>query len=252
MKIQYASDLHLEFEENRDLFDEGILKPSADILILAGDISRFQHETILNVRQFEYLRDNWKQVYVIPGNHEFYGRRIMFKAFDHRPKIFDNVQYVNNQSIVIDDVEIFFTTLWSKLSSSRVEGMISDFYHCKMRNKPYRYIDHNNLHTQAVEWLDKAIKESKANKKIVVSHFVPSLKVDGYPSEQSNDIFKEYFVCNNIDSKLQEWDIDTWIYGHNHFNNDVEEFGIKFKSNMLGYVMHGEHEKFDGCKVIEI
>ena len=44
MKIQYTSDLHLEFEENTDYLIWNPLKVTGDILILASDIkSRYNY-----------------------------------------------------------------------------------------------------------------------------------------------------------------------------------------------------------------
>ena len=39
MKIQYASDLHLEFAENRNYIENGGIEPVGEVLVLAGDVS---------------------------------------------------------------------------------------------------------------------------------------------------------------------------------------------------------------------
>ena len=59
-------------------------------------------------------------------------------------------------------------------------------------------------------------------------------------------------ICTHFNIHLEKWDIDYWIYGHNHWNNDVDVFGIKFRSNMMGYVVQNEHKSFIRDKTITI
>ncbi len=71
MKIQYCSDLHLEFTQNSQFLRENPVEPVGDILILAGDIT-YWGKKHFNHWFFDYVADNFKAVYYIPGNHEFY------------------------------------------------------------------------------------------------------------------------------------------------------------------------------------
>ena len=72
MKIQYASDLHLEFPDNTRFLRTNSIVPVGDILVLAGDIGLLDDDTFSSHPFWDWAADNFKQTLVIPGNHEFY------------------------------------------------------------------------------------------------------------------------------------------------------------------------------------
>ena len=71
MKIQYCSDLHLEFRDNKDFIGERPIKPIGEISLLAGDVVPFalidKHNDFFN-----YVADHFQTTYWLPGNHEYY------------------------------------------------------------------------------------------------------------------------------------------------------------------------------------
>lgn len=101
MKIQYCSDLHLEFPENKRFLEENPLLPIGDILNLAGDIVPFEN---MNLAKdfFKFCSVNFNETYWIAGNHEYYHGALDARTSKLKEEIMKNVFLVNNYTFEME------------------------------------------------------------------------------------------------------------------------------------------------------
>ena len=252
MTIQYASDLHLEFPENKEFLRANPLQAVGDILLLAGDIVPFavmdKHKDF-----FSYLSDHFKATYWVPGNHEYYGYDVTIKCGVLNEKIRNNVFLVNNISVIDDDVKFIFSTLWSKISPAyeyQIERSLSDFRAIRYKGFRFSAERYNQLHNVCFEFLKQKLATKTAAKNIVVTHHVPTFL--NYPEAYKGDILNEAFAVELFDM-IEATGPDYWIYGHIHGNTQDFEIGkTQLLTNQLGYVRNGEHLQFNTKKTITI
>ena len=98
MKIQYCSDLHLEFKKNENYVKYNPIEPVGEILLLAGDVLPFVYRK-QPCEFIDFVADNFEAIYWIPGNHEYYHFDIGTIDSPLFEKLRDNVFLVNNQTI---------------------------------------------------------------------------------------------------------------------------------------------------------
>lgn len=72
MKIQFASEIHLEFRQNSEYLAGNPLDVIGDILVLAGDVTYLGKDKYLRHPFFDWCSENFKQTFIVPGNHEYY------------------------------------------------------------------------------------------------------------------------------------------------------------------------------------
>lgn len=200
MKIQYASDLHLEFHENSRWRKDNPLLPVGDILVLAGDIGYLGDENYNRHPFWDWCAENFRQTIVIPGNHELY------KSFDINElhegwelNIRPNVKAVYNCVIPISkDIELIASTLWAKIpphEEFQTERGVTDFH--RIRNGQFRLSAQrfNQEHEMCREFIERSVAESNAHHVIVATHHVPSfaLMADEFKRSPINGAFTELY-----------------------------------------------------------
>jgi len=252
MIIQYASDLHLEFPQNKRFLENNPIEPKGDILLLAGDIVPF---AVMNEHKdfFSYISDNFLATYWVPGNHEYYHSDIVDKPATFQEKIRDNVFLVNNISIQHDEIQFIFSTLWSEIkpaSQWQIEMELSDFHVIKHEGNRFTSNQFNQLHQESLSFLKNELNSKPSDKKIVVSHHVPTLY--NYPEEFKGNVLNEAFAVE-LYGLIEDRQPDFWIYGHTHVNTSEFTLGkTQLLTNQLGYVKYNEHGSFSSNKLLSI
>ncbi len=237
VRIQYASDLHLEHYEKMAF--PMILTPAAKILCLAGDIGNPTKN--LYARFLDYCHDKWEHIFVIAGNHEFYNRRPLstlqkynakeIETWDSRLEAcrsvcsqWENVHFLEKDSVHLPalNLTVLGTTMWSPIPLSK-EGVVTyTMNDYKFIAKGHPVIDIEAIspkdvtvwHMEAKRWLESKIHETEENRQhtLVMTHHMPSVRFihPQYLDDEVNCAFAAPM------DKLLESPVRAWIYGHTH------------------------------------
>ena len=253
LDLQIVSDLHTEFPDNKKWLEENPIIPSADVLILSGDIGYFGDLTL------EYflsdLRKKFKQIYYIPGNHEYYSRWIYIRDFHPHfyRKHYSNITILNNHSVEINGVKFIFSTLWSKVSENEKEIItraMNDYNSINLKPEIDNInVDYtNSLFNQSFDFIKKEVDYD--GKVVVVTHHLPSFQL-------ISDKFKDSPINSGFASDLDDFiesnpQIVTWICGHSHDVSDIKIGNTRVVKNPLGYIGREDTRNFKRDFTIKI
>ena len=255
MKIQYMSDLHLEFTENLHYIKTKPFQPVGEILVLAGDTFYLRDTIAPQMKFWNWASDHYRQVILVPGNHEYYNNGDVTERGNSWQWMFrPNVGYYQNKVLRIDDTDFIITTLWSKIPEQDMfyvmRGM-NDFRQILTDGRRFTPDDFNMEHQKCLNFLKQAVNQSTAKHIVAVTHHLPTLSV--VSAQHKGSVLNSAFATE-LGHYIAESPIDAWIYGHSHTNIDTIIGNTKIISNQLGYVCFNEHLKngFDSSKIIEI
>lgn len=270
VKLRYISDIHLEFLKtfprilNLDYQNES--------LCLLGDIgyaySQIYHDFI------KYTSDNWKNVFVIYGNHENYcpnyGKyKDVFtmteieKCAEQFPK---NVHFLNNKSILLDKITNEIITERSSLNTIKIIGSIlwsdiNSFAGTKMNDYRMIYksvgakltpIDTRQFFQINKQFILDEIKKDLDIQCVLLTHH-------GVHEEICNDYYAGGKLTSAYSTTIYELslikNLIACINGHTHANIDTffPATKIRLLANCMGYKAESQQiVKYKKDAILEI
>ena len=252
MKIQFASDLHLEFADNWRYLKQHPLEKTGDVLVLAGDIGYLGDDNYSIHPFWDLVSEQYEQVLVVPGNHEFYKMFNLTSLSDGEiTRVRPNVKVYYNAAVNIGDVDVILSTLWAHIplqDAYATESGVTDFHRILYDNETITFAQFNSEHERCVKFLEEACASAKAPHRVIVTHHVPSFMLSS-PDFKGSRI-NGAFVSEMYDF-IENCGAEYWIYGHSHRNIDGVIGKTQCVSNQLGYVFSGEHKSFNPGRFIE-
>lgn len=262
MKIQLASDLHLEWLSRKFPGERVVrLVDDCDLLVLAGDI----HNGTAGVEAFSDIEV--PTIYVM-GNHEFYDHdwrptRTAIKEAVRGTKI----QVLDNESVEIDGVRFVGCTLWTdfllsdhdqSIAMLEAGATIADFRAIRNGSNSFSTIDALTDHMESRAWLQQQLALPYAGKTVVVTHHAPhplsiAARFQGNPMNAA--------FISDLEPLVRQ--ADFWLHGHVHDSFDYRVGKCRVVANPRGYPRRGtmsgafadarfENEAFQSACVIEL
>jgi len=283
MKIQLASDVHLEFGSIS--FDNH----GADVLVLSGDIcvaadliavddsgvlDRFNRSSTIHTF-FQECCARFKHVIYIMGNHEHYHGDFAttFNILKERLGYLVNLHILEKESVIIDDVTFVCGTLWTNMNKedpmtlAHVRGVMNDYRVINDSREPVHYKDvdgkfHTRTgkfsamgsvveHKEMLAFIKKTVDKNPTGKFVVVGHHSPS-KLSTKPMYEREVIMNGAYSSDLSEFILDHPQIKLWTHGHTHHSFDYMIGSTRIVCNPRGYDGYEDDTGFDITKILEV
>lgn len=279
MKIQYCSDLHLEFA--------GVTLPGGEVLVLAGDIAE-SRKVVRHKRAWEELTSEeqadpkyvelyrcwtfflfetakYEQVFMVAGNHEHYHGRYDLTHDELRSVLPANVTLMENSVVEYGDVVFVGSTLWTnannmdQLTLYTLKYNMNDYRTIKTHNKSadiYHKLTPETTvatHVKTVNYLRETLPKYADRKVVVITHHAPSFMSITEQYRGPGD----FHMNGGYASDLSEFILDhpqikVHIHGHVHSVHDYLLGDTRVLARPRGYKGHEQCAEVFEVATVEV
>lgn len=235
VKLQIASDLHIEFSHEEKINPLTYIKPSAPYLILTGDIGSLYRYNQLTFF-LKGLSCHFRHIFYILGNNEFYFRNNykpktpeeLYKSAYNLEELISNLTILENKMVKLENIFLIGSTLWSDITylpkNYKIKYFTKEKYNqlnIKSKKSILELLEIANNYN-----IDRTDKNLEKLKIVVATHYPPIEELSQYKK------YKKDMYINDMYTFL-EW-ANIWIYGHVHNNKDILSYNCRVVGNQYG------------------
>lgn len=242
MRIQYFSDIHLEFGGLE------IGQTDADLIVAAGDIG-------IGGMGLDWLKQAGKPVIYVAGNHEFYGQEYFSTINALRAGAAgSNVRFLERESLIMGEVRFLGCSLWTELGGEENDHLedllylVNDFRKIRYQKDLLSFRDYVLLHRQSRRWLISELEKPFDGKTVIVTHHAPT----PWSWHESPSNIKRFAYCNDLKEIFHNFEIVAWFHGHTHVVSDYRCAGARILCNPRGYHPAQLVVDFDPGRIVEV
>lgn len=275
VKLLVLSDIHLELGTSLTLPQN----LEYDVVVLAGDIHSPGRKAVHWAQRESTF--GGRPVFLVPGNHEFYGREMLAELTEMRKAAEgSNVHVLDRDELVVEGVRFLGCMLWTDFQlpireddgsmvvdvSRALEAAnrhMNDFRLIELeapmkshtRGRQLRRLlraeDTLAMHWVDRDWLRRTLAESFDGPSVVVTHHAPA---SGSVAERyAADWLTPAFVSDLPDALFEVPAL--WVHGHTHAPFDYRRGACRVVSNPRGYRRRDssfENPRFDAGFIVEV
>lgn len=250
MKIAFTSDLHVDVNKDYDITKNMIryLKEyQCKTLLIAGDISSNYDTTVGVIGKFNKAGI---KTYFVSGNHDIYTNSKYTDSYDIYRQ-FCNVDGCLSgeilkigQSVILGDIgwyDYSFRDIFKHgLQETEMKMGWMDRYRISFDDKEFCEYQNRKFKSR----LDKIVEDFGIRQRIVImTHMIPCIELcRQYP----DTYFDSFTGSQELWNIVREYNVDTWLYGHNHVSRVLELDGVVTIGSGINY-----HSEWNGRNVNE-
>lgn len=262
MMFRLFSDIHLDFDAGEHENPVPHLWQPIELpedlestLLLAGDlwVDNRPFKQYEGVAWIELVAKRFKHVVLILGNHDYWHGsldRAPDKAKESITKLgLTNVHLLERDTIVIDNVKIVGTTLWTSFNKGHPlvlyqAGQMMNDYHqmtvgtgqIRRKCKPQ---DVYNTYLKSYDWLTKAAKrDTPGQGLLIMTHMAPSYQSINEMYRVPHQETMNFLYYSDLDYTVLDIAADVWVHGHTHVPRAYMIGATHVMCNPRGYAGH--------------